>query len=89
MFLTDRFTDVRHRQHREDECLDRTDEYAEREPYDIRNGEPHRDQEAQDDDKYFPCQDIAEQTERKRDRLGDLFDNLDNDKRSERLEEAL
>ena len=68
--------DVRRREHREDQCLHNADEHAEREPDHRRDRRTVPEELQQDVNQNLTRQDVAEKTERQRNRLRNLLDML-------------
>src|SRR6185312_9583139 len=70
-------TEVQNRQQREDERLDRADEQVEALPDRVRQPQDVRREQRDQRDQDAAGEDVAKQSERQRDRLGQLLDDVD------------
>src|SRR3954471_17727260 len=71
--------EVDDRQQAEDQCLDHADEHVEQHPHDVRKPQDSRRQETDQRDHQATGEKVTEQSQRERQRLGDLLDGAERD----------
>src|SRR5690242_9666915 len=77
LFELHRLAEVQDRQQREDERLDRADEQVEALPDRVRQPQDVRREQRDQRDQDAAGEDVAKESERQRDRLGELLDEVD------------